>query len=1243
MKIVDSKNIMRKKGKEPEAELKTIGTSTHVDARLTTTPDDKKFPPTPGATIDTNYAQNYNAKIVADATALKIKYCATYKFSDEYYLQYAEGWYNMGLTNHVTLSLAQNSSDCPIQDLEWAGYSYEEILEMDNNGYKVPDDVLMWAHAQQESDVTAYEVITDEATTDDNSSTEEVTGDKQLASLQKKAKGYVTKSEDATSENAEKIQEFSVLSDGAQKIKNDNQSSYKDKMKEIDDYTQEWKKLDEKGKTGQLSDSDKKRYAELGKILNGKNGTLMKEVMNNQSELDDFLKSMNGLSSSISKNTQLAQDTRQAGVDLANYERGYNEEQITHSFQGIVFSGNGLLEDVLYGASGSTIQRVAIDTSKDLTEEVASTSKVIEANVTNKEFAQEYTTVASDTENKTKNAMGSEFDKSTNESGSEKANKDENKSDKGYNVNMIFTAGNSKLAALTTVASTASLIAEQVGINNSGKKLNTEMKKSETDVKNLTKETSSTESKHNENLQEEEVFLAKLDELQQDNSNQTQTNQEPTKPKVDPTTKNQQQTSSTNITSTPVNDNENKDNSEEVQSVVDNISQVKNDDDQALGKVNKLFNKTQITSAKYQNTTDKLQGLNGEFISRNANALKVAQDTLVVGTGTFALSFGTTALGNSLVATGTAMMASPFTYGEGLAMALKGYAFQYLGMQEFKYGTLASVVGATGIGTSLVANTAISDTKSILKTSLSLTKSNSKIFEDTGNLLGIAPSSDAPSAQQGATGNGNAPLNSEQTPEGSTQTPSSAVQPDISTRANVNSPDEIQNNMSSQETSTPVMEKEQAPAVDYTKSTQTTGTTSTTSTTDQTSSTSTTEDTSSTQTTEDTSSTSTTSNTQTTQQDKKNEGYQVDSTFSAPNAIKATATTLIATTDLLTNHSIIEKSNDAVLKQIKKNTDLAKTAQNETQKVASSHQQKIQESAVLANQFLTEQQKIQNAVVPEEVEASQNKIENLTSQISNLSKTDDQLTSTADKAIQKGDQQMSILKGNTSELGKESNTFDKKLSNQLDVSAKTLGVGIGTSALGLGNFTIGNGLMTSAIGLMSNPLTFNLGVAQSYIAATVIALGVNEQNTGLIASATGTAGIATNAGVKITSAIVDATGKASNAQYKLAENLIKGSSKLLEESIVTPDQLLGIADKSTDNNNTPKQQESFDKGDNQATADSLLIASASTNITVKDSVTTDDKTDKKLTRFNNDSAIESKKKSKKVTAISAATGGSVNS
>ena len=56
----------------------------------------------------------------------------------------------------------------------------------------------------------------------------------------------------------------------------------------------------------------------------------------------------------------------------------------------------------------------------------------------------------------------------------------------------------------------------------------------------------------------------------------------------------------------------------------------------------------------------------------------------------------------------------------------------------------------------------------------------------------------------------------------------------------------------------------------------------------------------------------------------------------------------------------------------------------------------------------------------------------------------------------------------------------------------------------------------------------------------------------------------------------------------------------------------------------------------QKNTETLIAAAASTGVNLASALDTTDKSEKKLTRFNNDSIIESRKKAKKVMAISAA-------
>lgn len=346
---------------------------------------------TSGVSIDADLAKQYSERVVEYAKKLKAKNGT--KYSDEYYLSMARNIDVREMKGAYSEVFHKKAALCPIQDPQWAGYSYEEIIQMENSGYKIPEDVLLWAHAQQESDVVAYQIISDETNLDDNSSTEEITGDNSINNIQKTAKEYVNKADNAQKDNLLKIEEFQKTVDKAQEVKEERENSYKNSIQEITKLSDELKQLETKNKNKTLSQSEESRYNELSKILNNSNNNTMKRLQTDSNELDELLSSMNMLNSEASENIQLSQNTLKAAEDLSKLGRNYNDNMATHSTKGIVYQNTGLLNDILYGVNTTSIQKVALDTGTALE---TNTNDIISKvnsgkNIELESFAKEYT------------------------------------------------------------------------------------------------------------------------------------------------------------------------------------------------------------------------------------------------------------------------------------------------------------------------------------------------------------------------------------------------------------------------------------------------------------------------------------------------------------------------------------------------------------------------------------------------------------------------------------------------------------------------------------------------------------------------------------------------------------------------------------------------------------------------------------------------------------------------------------
>ena len=102
------------------------------------------------APLDSSLEAQYSDDIVRYARQLRAQHPDKNKFSDTFILEYARRELGIRNDNHFQIGHA-GLNDIP--DPEFAGYSYAEILNMYNNGFYVPKEVLAWAKAQQEADV----------------------------------------------------------------------------------------------------------------------------------------------------------------------------------------------------------------------------------------------------------------------------------------------------------------------------------------------------------------------------------------------------------------------------------------------------------------------------------------------------------------------------------------------------------------------------------------------------------------------------------------------------------------------------------------------------------------------------------------------------------------------------------------------------------------------------------------------------------------------------------------------------------------------------------------------------------------------------------------------------------------------------------------------------------------------------------------------------------------------------------
>lgn len=658
----------------------------------------------------------YSQKTIENACRLKAKYGN--KYSDEYYLNYSSRDSYIRMVENFSESKRTNAAMCAVQDPNWQGYSYEEIIQMENNGVKIPQEVLLWAHAQQESDIVSYEIIESEALNDNNTSTGEISNSSDINTLLKNAQIYTVKSTSAQKTAEEDAERYSELSTQAKKIQSENKNTYKDELEKISKLTKEWKQLDTKNKNGTLNSSEKNRYNELSKTINSENNNNnKKEVAFNEKELDELLSSMSGLSEKTTENTKIADETIQASEALSNKIKTYNTSQQTHNSKGVLDEGS--FDNPITGTNAFSIESVSMEAGKNLENQSNETDAILteDSNLEVKEFAKEYSRKAKEavkSSNNSTSKSNNETDTTTSETET-KTEEPEQEKTKTFTVKPAVGVTPSITAAATTIRSMNDLSTNKNNVEEIHNSLVQSQEKATKNAKNVKKEEKKAEKEHTTNEKKIEAKENELEAIKQQQADNVKSTSEQVveEPKADTpdTEKNPPQT--------PVVDNKEG----EQEAIVNEIVTVLNADEKLKGTANSQNMKLKQSVSSNDKTTETLEKQNKALDKRNSNAKTVATNTTL--TGTMTVTAGALSIG-----VGTPMMASlnPVTAAWGAKLVQEG-------IKETVAGTGAIVTGEISLGVSGDVDENIKDFNSTVKSAKLTNKTQSKQIKETTNTL----------------------------------------------------------------------------------------------------------------------------------------------------------------------------------------------------------------------------------------------------------------------------------------------------------------------------------------------------------------------------------------------------------------------------------------------------------------------------------------------------------------------------
>lgn len=215
-----------------------------------------------------------------------------------------------------------------ILDPIWSQYSYEEILQMEENGVLVPKEVSEMAHALQDNDATYYEIAMNDAeqeqsVEDENAIQQEDNTATKKASffeLVGKTTAKISQSEEKQEQISQSIRELTPTANELDDKKHLFKKLQKDALERLKEIVDEWKTLKDKVKNGEkLSASEQKRYEQLGKMFDEESQNSKVDQNSAKSDMKEIEKSLREIDALAQKGEQIGSETKDAGFELTEF------------------------------------------------------------------------------------------------------------------------------------------------------------------------------------------------------------------------------------------------------------------------------------------------------------------------------------------------------------------------------------------------------------------------------------------------------------------------------------------------------------------------------------------------------------------------------------------------------------------------------------------------------------------------------------------------------------------------------------------------------------------------------------------------------------------------------------------------------------------------------------------------------------------------------------------------------------
>lgn len=245
----------------------------------------------------------------------------------------------------------------------WAKFTYTEIIQMEEQGVLIPNEVLSWAHSMQDSDTTDYQT-TDSLNSDDPDNIQQEIDsqgdDSSSIDLSKTAKALTEQCEDNQNDLDSQIDNINTMKKDVETQKNQTEEIQKQSLNKIQDIIDEWQALESKLKRNiPLSQEEQERFSELSSLLNKENQQYQKAMDNIDLNFDDIENSLNEIDKTTKTANELSNATESIGEKIS-------QNETKHKFTNTSTTGGnytGMVGIVMSSSIAQTLAETALGTS----------------------------------------------------------------------------------------------------------------------------------------------------------------------------------------------------------------------------------------------------------------------------------------------------------------------------------------------------------------------------------------------------------------------------------------------------------------------------------------------------------------------------------------------------------------------------------------------------------------------------------------------------------------------------------------------------------------------------------------------------------------------------------------------------------------------------------------------------------------------------------------------------------------